>query len=72
MASFWVVCLWKKRLQGDSSLLARAGLAGLQRLAVALGVMQVSQVAVHAISLNTVPVSTWDRNVTTLTQWAQT
>jgi len=61
---------WGKNTQADNSLIACAGLAGLKRLAVKLGAMQVSQVVAHTISLNTVPVSTRDRNITSLLQWA--
>jgi len=64
-------CVWKKvQLQGEGSLITCAGLAGLKRLLVSLGVMQVSQVTMQGIILNDVPVSTRDRNITTLLRWA--
>jgi len=57
-------------VQVDSSLIACAGLAGLKRLAVSQGVMQVLQVDVGNLSLNKKPMSMRDRNVTTLLRWA--
>jgi hypothetical protein len=57
-------------VQVDSSLIACAGLAGLKRLAVSKGVMQVSQVTMQRIILDKQPMPMRDRNVTTLLRWA--